>query len=122
MTTWLRNIAWLVAVLGALWLMGAGLADGFYIEGTSEELAQAARGSRLVTLASVVLVGAALFASYDGRPRWVIVGLLVPVVLCGGFTWFAPETAFALLAVVVAYPAAFAAALGGLRRGRPAPG
>ena len=114
--TWMRNIVWTLLVLGALWLMGTGLADGFSIEPTEEELARAAHGARLVTFASVLLVAAALYASYDGRPRWVAAGLLVPVVLCGGFTWFAPETALALLAVVVAYPAAIAAAAGGLRR------
>jgi hypothetical protein len=120
MTTWMRNLVWLAVVLGALWVMGQGLLLGFQIEPTQEALTEMARGTRLVTLASLVLGGAAGFAAYDGCARWVTAGLLVPVVLCGGPTWLAPETLFSLMAAVVAYPIALAAAVGGLRRRRHA--
>ena len=113
--TWMRNTVWLVVVLGSLWLLADGLAAGFYIENTSEALAEARAGARLVAVACLLLAAAAAYAVHDGRARWVTVGLLVPVVLCGGLTMLAGDSLLPQLSVVVAYPAALAAAAGGLR-------
>ena len=105
----------MVSVPRALVLLFRGLLAGFYIEPTAEAVAEAQLGRALVGISCCVLVAAAVYAVLvAARPWWVAVGLLMPVVLCGGLTWLASETLFPQLAVVVAYPAALVAGAAGL--------
>ena len=110
----LAALVWAAVVLGALALMFRGLVAGVYFEPTGEAIAEARHGRVLVAVACGLLVLAALYAVGAAWPLWVRVGLLVPVVLCGGLSWLAAGTLFPQLAVVVACPAALASTVGGL--------
>jgi hypothetical protein len=108
-------VLWAVVVLGALALLLRGLAAGVYFEPTAEALAEARTGRLQVACGCCVLAAAAWYAvRVSGRPRWVAAGLLSPVVLCGGLSLVAAGSLFPQLAVLVAYPAAMAGAIGGL--------
>jgi hypothetical protein len=123
MSTTALKLRWGAVVLGALTLMLRGLWAGMYFEPTGEAVAEARWGKVLVTVACGLLVLAALYAvQVAGWPLWVGAGLLAPVVLCGGLTWFASDTLLPQLAVLLAYPSALASAMGGLlvRSGKPA--
>ncbi|QWZ10141.1 hypothetical protein KRR39_10610 [Nocardioides panacis] len=116
------KVPWAVAVFGALVLLFRGLLAGIYFEPTAEAVADAQLGREFVGISCCVLVAAAGYAVLVASwPWWVAVGLVTPVVLCGGLTWVASETLFPQLAVVVAYPAALAAGVAGLVLG-PASG
>lgn len=105
--------------VGALALPFRGLLAGVYIEPTEEAVAEA-RWARSSWVACCLLDAAAGYAVLEaGWPMWVAGGLLTRLVLCGGRTWLAPETLLPQLAVVVAYPAALAAGVGGLIPRRP---
>ncbi len=110
----LRALAWGAAVATALTLLAQGLGAGIYLENTDTALARAREGERLVLLACAVLVSLIGWSLSRGWPRWVAVGLALPVVLCGGFTLVAPESLLPQLSVVLAYPAAIAAGIAGL--------
>ncbi len=117
------KLLWGAVVLGALALMLRGLWAGLYFEPTGEAVAEARSGQVMVLVACGLLVLAALYAVQGAAwPLWVGAGLLAPVVLCGGLTWFASGTLLPQLAVLVAYPSALTSAVGGLlaRSGRPA--
>jgi hypothetical protein len=112
------ELLWGALVLGALALMLRGLSATVYFEPTAEAIAEARWGKVLVGIACCLLVVAAAYAvRVAAWPVWIGAGLLSPVVLCGGLTWLASETLFPQLAVIVAYPAALAGALGGLIAG-----
>lgn len=110
----LLALGWAALVATALVILGKGLGSGFYIENTDTALAEARHGARLVALACLLLVGAAVLAAALSWTWAIPVGLLVPVVLCGGFTLLAPETLVPLMSVVVAYPVAVGAGLAGM--------
>ena len=122
LTSFLK-LLWGAVVLCALALMLRGLRAGLYFEPTGEAVAEARSGQVMVLVACGLLVLAALYAVQGAAwPLWVGAGLLAPVVLCGGLTWFASGTLLPQLAVLVAYPSALTSAVGGLlaRSGRPA--
>ncbi len=103
-------------MLTALVVLGRGLLAGVYFERTPEAVAEARQGAVLVSVAcSLLLLLAAGYAVLLAEwSVWVGGALLAPVLLCGGLTLFAPETLLPQVAVLVAYPAALAGAVGGL--------
>ena len=114
----LLKLAWGGTVAGALALMLRGLLAAVYFEPTGDALAEARWGNALVGVACFLLVAAAAYAVLGaGCPRWVGVGLLIPVVLCGGLTLIASQTLLPQLAVLVAYPLAVGSGVAGLITG-----
>ncbi|MBM0123911.1 hypothetical protein [Pimelobacter simplex] len=96
----------------ALVLMVRGLGEQIHIENTSEAVRTARHGMTLIGWACVLLTGAAVWSSAAmRRSPWIAVGLMTPVVLCGGLTWLVPDSLWGVLAAVVAVPAAGAAGL-----------
>lgn len=117
--TVLVKLVWGLTVVGALALMLRGLWAGIYFEPTGEAIAEARWGSALVGVACCLLLAAAGYAVLVAEcPRWVGVGLLIPVLLCGGLTLFASQTFLPQLAVLVAYPLALGSGVAGLITGR----
>lgn len=109
------KLTWIVTVCGALVLLYRGLLAGIFFEPTRKALAEASRGELLIGIACLLLIAAAAYAALLERwPVWVAVGLLAPVVLCGGLTVVASGSLLPQLAAVVAYPPAVAAGVAGL--------
>lgn len=101
-----------VVVVAALVLMGRGLGEQIHFENTGEAVAAARHGARLIGWACLLLTLAAAYGWLVlGRSPWVAVGLMAPVVLCGGLTWLMPDSLWGVLAALVAVPAAGVAAL-----------
>ena len=115
----LLKLIWGLTVSGALALMLRGLAAGVYFEPTGEAIDEAQWGQDLIVMACCLLGAAAAYAVFvAGCPRWVGVGLLTPVLFCGGLTLFVPDTLLPQLAMLVAYPLAIGCGLAGLITGR----
>jgi hypothetical protein len=101
-----------VVVVCALVLMVRGLGEQIHIENTSEAVRAARHGAASIGWACVLLTLAAAHGwLVMGRSPWIAVGLMVPVVLCGGLTWLMPESLWGVLAALVALPAAGVAVL-----------
>jgi hypothetical protein len=94
-------------VVCALVLMARGLGEQVHIENTAEAVRAARHGARLIWWACVLLTLAAAYGwLVMGRSPWIAVGLMAPVVLCGGLTWSMPDSLWGVLAALVAVPAA----------------
>ena len=115
MANLLLRLLWAGVVAAALWFLFRGLWANVYIEPTGDALAEARRGRQVVLLASIGLSLAAL-ASFTllRQPKVVGVALLAPVVICGGLLLILPDTLLPQIAVLVAYPIAFAGLCWGL--------
>lgn len=108
------GLAWAAAVVTALVLLVQGLSAGVSFENTEEALAEAQHGQRLIGVACLLLVAMIALCVVRSWPSWVAVGLALPVVLCGGLTAVASGSLFPQLSVVLAFPGAAAAGVGGL--------
>ena len=115
MANLLLKLLWASVVAAALWFLFRGLWANVYFEPTGDALAEARRGQQVVLLASIGLSCAAL-ASWTllRQPKVVAVALLAPVVICGGLLLILPGTLLPQIAVLVAYPIAFAGLCWGL--------
>jgi len=100
--------AWATLAAVAVWLTTIGLGASFYVENTPDTLAAERRGSGLVVLASVLLMGLAAVAwlAFDA-PRWsvTVLGALAVVLLIasgsGSGFWFIPTPFLAVPAAAV---------------------
>lgn len=106
------RLAWAAAVAALMVLQIVGVGMTFYIEGTTEAVAEAEDGLVIVVAACLGLLGCLAAARAFGWRPWIWLSLLVPVLAVGGATVALPETVFNLLAVPVAVLAVGAGALG----------
>jgi hypothetical protein len=106
-----ERVLWTVALLVALYFLGAGLVHTFQIEPTAEALAEEALGFRMIRLCSVVLGCLAGYAWWRGAPAWAWLTVLVAPIACGGLSEVGPETLLPHLCFLVVAPFAGLAGL-----------
>ena len=116
----LERLVWAVLAGAAIWLVGTGMVDTFYIEGTDEALATAKTGIRHIYEGSSALVLLAAYAGLRGARRWALGLVLIPAVAWAVLAAVAGETLFPQLAFLAAAPFAAAGVLAVLVLNPPA--
>jgi hypothetical protein len=106
-----ERLGWFLALLVALYFLGAGLGHTFQIEPTTEALQEEALGFRMIRLCSIGLCCLAAYAWWRGAPVWVWLAVLVAPLICGGLSEAQPDTLLPHLCYLVAAPLAGLAGL-----------
>ena len=106
-----EKVVWFLALLVALYFLGAGLVHTFQIELTTEALAEETLGFRMIRVCSVGLGCLALYAWWRGAPASAWLAVLVALVACGGLSEAWPGSLFPHLSYLVAAPLAGLAGL-----------
>jgi hypothetical protein len=110
----LERVVWAALAGGAVWLLGSGMAKSFYIEGTTEALAEAEVGLHQIYAGCFALVLVAAYGWWRGAPLWALALIMVMPVPCLVLTLTARETLFPQLAFLCTAPFVAAGALAGL--------
>jgi hypothetical protein len=117
----LERLVWLLAVVSAVLVLGAGLERNIYFENTSDALREAAVGVQMIWGSSVALVVLIGYAWWRGAPAWCWGPVLSAPLVCGGLMALWSESLFPELAFLVVGPLAGLGALVGVAvRWRPA--